>query len=305
MSTFKPMLAGKRPKDMPFEEYIESLAYPLLASPKLDGIRCLTMQHDSPTAWCRPVTRSLKDIPNRHIRDELKLLPAHLDGELVSGENFQNVQTNVMSHGGTPDFEYHLFDYFRWDETFDQRFGNLKELAKKLPDWVKAIPHYHVTSASELRKLCDDFAQMGYEGACVRDPEGPYKYGRSTYKQGWLLKIVALERINCTIIGFTEKMHNANEATTNVLGHMERSSHKGNMVPMGTLGALIVRDVEGQFEQPFQVGTGFDDATRQQIWDNRAWWLGLTGVVEYKPYGTKDKPRTPVWIGERHHEDGD
>ncbi len=41
------------------------------------------------------------------------------------------------------------------------------------------------------------------------------------------------------IVGYTEKMHNANEAKKDNLGRTERSSCKEGLVPTGTLGALI------------------------------------------------------------------
>jgi DNA ligase-1 len=305
MKAFKPMLAAQQPKEMPFDEYIESLAYPVIASPKLDGIRCLTMnQPGGPGLRCAPSSRSLKSIPNNHIYQTVGQLPPYLDGEIViKGGNFQSVQSQVMAHGGMPDFEYHVFDYFEDERrTFSQRLQILEEVCYKRPEWLVCIPQLKVFSPENLLEWCDQWAKEGYEGACVRHPEGPYKFGRSTYKQGWLLKIVDKRRIECRIIGFTEKMHNANEAETNALGYMERSTKKENMVGMNTLGALVVEDIAGEFE-PFQVGTGFDDAMRKQIWLHQSWYKDRLVTVEYKPYGTKNKPRTPVFVGERHVDD--
>ena len=51
----KPMLAGKC-------EQPESLNFPLLATPKLDGIRCLKING-------RALTRSFKPVSNRFIRE--------------------------------------------------------------------------------------------------------------------------------------------------------------------------------------------------------------------------------------------
>ena len=68
-------------------------------------------------------------------------------------------------------------------------------------------------------------------------------------------------------VGFDERLHNANEATVDALGHTERSSHKENMIPMDTLGALVV---ESDKFGVFQIGTGFDDSLRKWIWENRS-----------------------------------
>lgn len=57
---FKPLLAYTV-KDA------DKLDYPQMASPKLDGIRCV-MQDDM------PVSRTLKPIPNHYIQDELRCI---------------------------------------------------------------------------------------------------------------------------------------------------------------------------------------------------------------------------------------
>ena len=66
------------------------------------------------------------------------------------------------------------------------------------------------------------------------------------------------------VIGMEEKMHNANEATIGELGQTKRTSHQENLVPMGTMGALIVRDLKTGVE--FNIGTGFSNADRDWWW---------------------------------------
>ena len=72
MAGFKPMLAGKAPDDL------RNLTYPVLASPKLDGIRCI-IRGGMATA------RSLKVIPNTWAREQLRGIPDGIDGELIGG----------------------------------------------------------------------------------------------------------------------------------------------------------------------------------------------------------------------------
>ena len=94
-------------------------------------------------------------------------------------------------------------------------------------------------------------------------------------------------------------MHNGNEAKKDATGHTDRSSCKANMVPMNTLGALILDTEWGQLK----VGSGFDDAQRQNIWDNQGTHLGKLVTFTYQPFGAKDKPRFPVFKGFRHSDD--
>ena len=85
------------------------------------------------------------------------------------------------------------------------------------------------------------------------------------------------------MVGFNERMHNANEATTNELGYAERSSHKDNLIPMNTLGSLILK----YGDDSFQMGTGFTDEQRQEIWKNRDKYLGKLASVRYMSVGLK------------------
>ena len=101
------------------------------------------------------------------------------------------------------------------------------------------------------------------------------------------------------VIGFTERMHNTNEATTNELGYTERSSAKDGLVPMNTLGSLTLK----YGDTDFSCGTGFTDAQRKEIWDNRDKYLGKLASIRYMSVGQKDKPRVPSFIGWRHEDD--
>jgi DNA ligase-1 len=137
----------------------------------------------------------------------------------------------------------------------------------------------------------------GYEGVILRAPHAPYKFGRSTVREGYLLKVKRFQDSEAQIIGYEEEMHNGNEATINALGYTERSSHAENRTGKGTLGALVVRDLVTKVE--FKIGTGFTPAERLKIWALRH--EHLDDVVKYRffPVGVKDKPRHPSFLGFR------
>ena len=116
-------------------------------------------------------------------------------------------------------------------------------------------------------------------------------------KEGGLWKLKRFEDSEAVILGFDEEMHNANEATTDNLGHSKRSSHKANKTGKGVLGALKVKDVGTGVE--FDIGTGFDASERAHIWTSRKAWMGLTVKYKFLPIGVKDKPRHPVYLGLR------
>lgn len=299
----KPMLAGTvHLADLEF------LDYSVMVSPKLDGIRCL--MHPE----LGPVTRSFKPVPNVHIYTTLNDLygGTKLDGELIAidevGEplTFNETQSCVMTRGGRPRFIYAVFDCFNVpEETFMDRFGEANGIVNTIgTSYVEMVEHCIVKDMDDFLGYAEEQVEMGYEGTMIRDPNGPYKNGRSTKKQGWLLKYKEWNDAEGSIIGFDERMHNANEDVRDNLGHAKRSSHLENMVPMGTLGALVLDTAWGVL----RVGTGFDDSLRQDIWDrNMAAGLGGSDLgrkitFKYQPFGMQDKPRFPVFLHFREEE---
>ena len=95
----KPMLAGKC-------ERPDALSFPVLATPKLDGIRCLKING-------RALTRSFKPVSNRFTRGWIEAnLPDGLDGELiVRGTTFSETAGHIGRESGEPDFTFAVFDY--------------------------------------------------------------------------------------------------------------------------------------------------------------------------------------------------
>ena len=130
----------------------------------------------------------------------------------------------------------------------------------------------------------------------IRDPNGKYKHGRSTTKEGGLLKIKRFEDDEAVVIGVEELMTNLNEQELDNLGHKVRSSKKEGLVPAGKLGALIVK--HKTFGE-FKIGSGFTEDARVKLWRERDELKGRLAKFKYQPSGVKDKPRFPVFLGFR------
>jgi DNA ligase-1 len=154
-----------------------------------------------------------------------------------------------------------------------------------------------VVNEKELLDFEEGCINAGFEGAMIRDPDGLYKYGRSTTREGILLKLKRKMTSEFRVRGFVEQMHNGNVLLVDNLGYADRQTLKANMVPMDTLGALEVTDLKTGVE--FNVGTGFTDGDRAEIWNNKAKYQDAIGTYEYLPYGIKDKPRHPAFKGWR------
>lgn len=294
---FRPMLAAKLVGDdhiIPFG----SLRYPLLASPKLDGIRAVVING-------AVYSRSMKRIPNGYIqyvygREEYN----GLDGELILGEPtakdcFRETTSAVMTQSGEPHVCFWVFDNYLVDAPFKTRMEYAAQVPAEPEVNIMMVPHIYVHREYDILRLEEEYLRVGYEGVMLRDPAGRYKQGRSTLSEGGLLKLKRFLDGEAEIIGVLEQMHNANEAKPDERGYMKRSSHQENKVPKGKLGALSVKDLKTGVE--FEIGTGFSDADRVALWG-----IDLKGqVVRYRyfPTGSKDKPRFPVYDGFRHRED--
>lgn len=283
---FKPLLAATVTD-------IAGLALPVMASPKLDGIRCLIVGGEA-------VSRSLKPIPNAYIRAQLAGLP-NLDGELIVGPETApdvfNISTSaVMSRDGEPDFRFRVFDLHGKVKRFEDRHADVAGICERLGAGpVSVVPHTRILSLDALVAYEARAVAQGYEGIMVRDPRGAYKCGRSTLREGILGKVKRFADAEGTVVGVEELMHNRNEMGRDALGHAERSTAKAGLVGGGTLGALVV--ASPAWDQEFRIGTGFTAQDRARIWAGDV--LGRKVRFRYQPSGVKNAPRFPSFAGFR------
>src|SRR5690606_23922036 len=136
---------------------------------------------------------------------------------IVPGMPFNKISSAIMSDGGEPDFRFCVFDYVSTSltEPYKQRMARLEAL--DLPDFCEKVLPAVINSKEELIDFEKKCLEAGYEGIMVRSPDSPYKCGRATLKQGWLLKVKRFKDSEATIIGFEEQMENTNEATIDEL----------------------------------------------------------------------------------------
>ncbi len=286
----KPLLAS--PADM------NKIEYPLLGSPKLDGIRAIVVGG-------RLLSRSFKPIPNIHINKELlKHVKDGFDGEIMLRDpkaTFQDITSAVMSIEGNPDFVYCVFDYV-YDSLFTPYYLRVKKLCEVAEGnkYIRVIKPRLIKDRESLDAYETACLEEGYEGIMVRSPSSMYKCGRSTVKESILLKIKRFEDSEAVILSVFEKMKNNNEQEKDELGHSKRSTKKEGMTPTGTLGGFIVKDIKTGVT--FSIGSGLNDETRSKIWKSKDDYTGKIVKYKYQPYGVKDEtgvPRFPVYVGFR------
>lgn len=321
--TFKPNLAGTPKSDL-------DLRFPLLASPKIDGVRAI--KHAKVGVAPALMSRSMKPIPNINVQRLLDFPDiCGLDGELVVGSAtdpncMQNTTSGVMSSSKEFVFQFHIFDKFDEPYGFTDRLSKAVLIVKSIQDqwpvyrtmlrlegapWAQDCPlvmvdHKWVKSIDELNAYEAEQLALGYEGVMLRDPDGLYKQGRSTAREGGLLKVKRFTDAEAIIIGFEEEMKNNNAKVTNELGRSKRSSHAAGKEGKGTLGAFICKqtriDKFGKLEAygpEFNIGTGMDASFRALAWLERDSYRGKIVKFKHFDHGVVDSPRHPVFIGMR------
>lgn len=277
------------------------LSFPLLATPKIDGVRALIVNG-------RLVSRSFKLIPNVALRAALEaMLPEGADGEISCGSSLYDTTSAVMSEHHVT--KHIMFSWFDWaydlDASYGERADAIREytrnrnLKTKHVIVVPLVPN-RINDARDLERYEAAMLARGHEGIVVRAPHGRYKCGRSTLKEGLMIKIKRENDFEALIIGTEELMHNMNEAQADNFGNAKRGSSKRHLVPGGTLGSIVAQGFESG---TFRVGTGFSGDERDALWANRDTIVGQ--LVKYKcaGRGSQGLPRSPVFVGIRHYDD--
>jgi len=319
------------------------LQFPVLATPKIDGIRVLKIDGTL-------VSRSFKLIRNNYLQYHLTpLLPDNADGEVIVSNishattssqkayneaikpcatTFYDTSSAVMSVNVECDFIFYWFDWVQ-DSLYTpyiKRMTNIEHYVfnntgfTDVPYTLCELPRYvcntytlckHITiikllpekirNIEELVAFEVHMLKLGFEGIIVRSENGPYKCGRSTVSEGFMLKIKQYVDEEATIIGYEQLTHNMNDPQTNAFGNIYRQTLKENIVEGNTLGSLIVKT--SRYCKPFKIGSGFTQQQRDALWSQRDEIVGSIVKYKYMPYGIKDVPRVPVFLGIRDPDD--
>jgi DNA ligase-1 len=251
------------------------LPYPVIGSPKIDGIRAIT-------TGSKVLSATLKPIGNRYIQKCLShSIYEGLDGELAVGKPYIDLNDDpdddvfhrtsgpVRRADGEPDFKFYVFDdwtepkrdyIYRWISQYDY-------LVKSEMPHVVILEYKVLNNPQEVLDYEEWCVNMGYEGCMLRIPSSPYKEGRTTFKEMFAFKRKPIEDDEAEIVGFFEQMENNNEQVTDVMGLSRRSAHKENKTGKDTLGGFVLKSTK--FEDTFRCGTiiGGTKEWRKTVWD--------------------------------------
>ena len=299
----KAMLASK------WSDKHNSEMFPLMAQPKLDGIRVLV----GPDGYL--YTRSLKPVRNQElqslVRNHADVLMG-MDAEIIVGDKtaedcYRRTSSAVMSYEND-DIAYATLCIFdKWDMLNTPAFERYKALVSvrhTWPDWCELVKTDLLRNYESLQKYENKRILEGHEGVILRHPERNYKAGRGSPTKGELIKLKRFADMEGVVVNVHEEMHNGNEATVNALGYTEHSGHKENLIGKERLGALELKIDEQKWPSGVvRVGSGFTALQRQSLWLNRQELIGKTVKFKYFEVGVKDAPRFPVFLGFRDVDD--
>jgi DNA ligase-1 len=293
---------------------------PTMASWKYDGMRCLL-------AGGYAFSRKMLPFPNHFLQKWINAREPWLNGldcELIVGPpntqtTYHTTQSAINREEGRPDFKLYVLDH--WDmegEPAEARYEHLKARFQEFPDDILErlvlVEQFPIRLPIQLKELHVQAVALGYEGLMCKNPVKPYKYGRSTLKEGILLKFKDFDRSEIRITSVKQGMKNNNEKKTNELGKAKRSSHKANKVPQDIVGGFIGEDINPLspfYSKTITVGPGsFTKDVLKALWKKHIEWIAggkkgqgpLEGRIltyKYQKSGVKDLPRHPGAMGFR------
>ena len=192
-----------------------------------------------------------------------------LDGEVI-GNTFQELmrQARRKDNVQAEDSVFNIFDIvplqdFRrgyWNAQLRKRIQLLDSIRPVVDtmDNVELLPHIMVdldTAAGkdQLERYAKDNVNAGFEGIMIKELEAPYQCKRSTDWMKWKPTIT----VDLEVIGVEE----------------------GTGRNLGRVGALVCAGVDDGKEIHVNVGSGFSDTDRDNLWSDRNLVIGRTCEV--------------------------
>ena len=274
IDTFDVALAFDIQKSPTYLKRVESEQY--LITRKLDGVRCLAVVKNNDIKFYSRLGHEYTSLSV--LRNAMQtILPKDwegvLDGELCvidddDNENFKLAVSEVKRK--TEQMQrphYKVFDCLTLDEFYGKkesanysvRLETAKKLLKRQETPFLSVLSAVKYSASNFMRAQSIVAQKGYEGLILRS-DTPYRSGRTSD----LLKVKKFMDAEYQIEDF--------KGTTKLMKGLS-----GTMEPVECLGSVVIRH-KGN---PVDVGSGFSDAQRIEIWRNQEKYLGKTITVKY------------------------
>jgi DNA ligase-1 len=282
-----------------------AIRYPMLSSPKFDGIRGVCVAGEI-------LTRAMKPHKNQNLPEHLSDL-VRLSRRLRLVFDFEIFDSTVrtfsehMSVLGAfdkpiPDsMRCYIFDCITIAEwhggpprPFVERVARYEEVTEKFnEDRYTAVSQDIAHTASDAERYFEEHLSAGLEGSMLRHPESRYKHGRATINEGSIFKFKAFATADGRIVEVVQrrKMKEGLERTLTPTGHMERVHTQDSYGLDDMTGAFKVLFLDGQGRETvseINYGRGFPHEVRRQHWAERDSLIGKMVEVRHLPHGAKE-----------------
>lgn len=270
--TFEVMLADKCDSPEEFEKYVKM---PCCAEFKKDGNRLIAIVKENEVTY---YSRSGKESShlNGLFDEELLRIREYLTVDFViDGESFASNFTETMNAKKAGNDEaknnLRLYAFFlmplsdwvaqRTENTMRSTRRALERILKTCNcEKIILVEGREVTDYQDMINFCNEAIDVhNVEGLILKDWDATYKWDRSL---AWC-KVKRMYDADCRIVGFYPG---------------RPKSRLEN-----TLGGLIVAGfLENGTRVECNVGSGFSDDLRAEIWNNKEEYLGKTAVIKYQ-----------------------
>ena len=258
------------PKPMLAEDYTKhghKMPTTVLVQPKLDGVRMVVRMNDDSTLSM--FSRTGKEVTNMgHLEKDLKsfLKP----GDIIDGEVYDPDLTFEEISGKFRKNSSNFLKYFVFD-TFGDAGHMVRHNHRDDMEYVKYV-ETRTISRDDVDKYHDIYAQHGYEGIMIRDPDAPYVSGRTKILQ----KFKKFLDEEFEIIGVEEGT--GTDEGTAIFTCKTKDGQQFNVRPKGSL------------------------EIRRKFLENFKNILGKFLTVKFQEYSEYGVPRFPVGICVRDYE---
>jgi DNA ligase-1 len=264
------------------------------ATPKMDGLRCLFILIPGSE---KVISRHGKPLKNLEpFMDKLKAwfsdYPCVVDGEILASDNsWDSTVTATKKAGAKVDAQFYPFDLIPAEEYLSGTYTMPKfkrwaimddriDYNDRMFQFVHRIP---VRTVEEVNKELEECIDEGWEGVVLHDRTAVYRADpeKADNRTMAMVKVKTWLSSEFRVINF-------------VAG---RGKH------MGRLGAFVVDGVYEGHQVECEVGGGFDDALREEIWNNQDAWKGACVEIKFfslsKGSGNTKSLRFPTYLRRR------
>ena len=239
-------------------------------TPKMDGLRAFFVLIPGKYAALSRAMKPLKNL-GKHLealKEMFKDYPCCIDGEILADNWNDTVTATKSSSGGHIKARLHVFDLVPACEYETGEFNmpkakRLAELAKRMKygSMFVEVPFEPVFDCNEALAYLREHLKQGWEGSVLHDMTAVYRpqADKSDNRTLAWIKIKQWKSAEFKVVGF-------------MAGY---GKHMGRLGALGVEGYLDGKHIK------CEVGTGFTDTLREEIWADQESWLGAVCETKY------------------------